>query len=986
MALCCVSIASAQSGFSIKSFTELTQDLDARVSYPELDQNGHKCALVKVYTTESNFSFDNGLLGVTKVIHKPELSEWWVYLPAKTMKLKIMHPVLGQLKDSDDGFYYFPAPLKEAACYRMELTTGKVIVTVEEERKQTGWLIISSQPDGADVYLTEDGVENYAGQTPFQKKLTYGSYNYRLKKPLYHDEVGVAVVDNTKVEPKIVLRPAFGSLRVTSTPVDAKVTLQNDSRTFTTPCTIEQIPSGTYKVNVVAPRYASFVQNVVIEDGKQALLDATLDARFAEVTINTLPGATITINGQVKGKGSCREELVEGIYDIEVSLANHRSVTRQIEVVAKQSQNLIIEPIPIYGSLDVITEPIFANVTINGKSYGDTPLSIEKMLIGDYEVVLCKAGYASVTKRVSITEGTQSTIEATLPQGREMTIRSDASGDEVFVDGTRVGVTPLTTNLAFGNHTIELHRAGKTTRADVNITTSGKEKEIVLSFGLMPRWSANITASQKAVLQKLIDSMVSVEGGTFTMGATSEQGSDVYSDEKPAHQVTLSDYMICKTEVTQEIWQAVMGSNPSKFKGSDLPVEEVSYKDCQEFIKKLNSLTGLQFRLPTEAEWEYAARGGSKSQGYKYSGSNDIGSVAWYYENSGNSRLNDNNWELDKLESNNCRTHAVATKSPNELGLYDMSGNVHEWCSDWYGDNSSGSQTNPKGPSSGSYHVIRGGRWGGSARNCRVSCRIPRNPDDGDCYLGLRLAHGEESQQQEIQTEPKFEYKTYTVNGVSFDMVSVAGGTFTMGATSEQGGDAESDEMPAHQVTLSDYMIGKTEVTQELWQAVMGSNPSEFSGYDLPVESVSWNDCQKFIKKLNKLTGLQFRLPTEAEWEYAAQGGNKSKGYKYSGSNDINSVAWYDSNSSSRIHAVATKIPNELGLYDMSGNVWEWCSDWYDAYNSGSQTNPKGASSGSRRVVRGGSWSSCASYSMVSYRYNYYPYYGINLLGLRLAL
>ena len=722
LVLCCVSIAGAQSGISVKSFTELSQDLDARVSYPELDQNGRKCALVKVYTTESNFSFDNGLLGVTKVIHKPELSEWWVYLPAKTMKLKIMHPQLGHLKDSEGGYYYFPSPLKEATCYYMELTTAKVTVVVEEERKQTGFLIINSQPEGADVYLTEDGVENYAGQTPFQKKLTYGSYNYRLKKSLYHDEVGVAVVDNTRVEQKIVLRPAFGSLRITSTPLGAKVSLQNDLHSYTTPCTIEHIPSGQHQVSIVAPRYASFSRVVDIIDGQQTELDATLDARFATVTINSLSGASIKVNGQEKGRGSYSEELGEGIYDIEVSLANHRSVMRQIEVVAKQPQTLTIEPTPIYGMLDIMTNPMYANVTINGKSYGDTPLSIEKMLIGDYEVVLSKTGYASVTKRVSITEGTQSTIEATLPQGREMTISSDASGDEVFVDGTKVGVTPLTTNLAFGNHTIELHRAGKTTKADVNITTSGKEKEIVLSF-LMPRWSANVTASQKAVLQKLIDSMVSVEGGTFTMGATSEQGSDAYSSEEPAHQVTLSDYMIGKTEVTQEVWQAVMGSNPSNFSGNNLPVEKVSWNDCQEFIKKLNSLTGLNFRLPTEAEWEYAARGGNKSKGYKYSGSNDIGSVAWYTSTTHNSG-----------------TKPVATNAPNELGLYDMSGNVYEWCSDWNGDYSSSSQTNPKGPSSGSNRVIRGGSWSDEARDCRVSNRYSGSLDLRGSFLGLRLA------------------------------------------------------------------------------------------------------------------------------------------------------------------------------------------------------------------------------------------------------
>ena len=464
--------------------------------------------------------------------------------------------------------------------------------------------------------------------------------------------------------------------------------------------------------------------------------------------------------------------------------------------------------------------------------------------------------------------------------------------------------------------------------------------------------------------------MVSVAGGTFTMGATSEQGSDADSDAKPTHNVTLSDFMIGKTEVTQELWQAVMGSNPSDFKGNNLPVENVSWNDCQEFIKKLNSLTGLQFRLPTEAEWEYAARGGNKSKGYKYSGSNDIGSVAWYWYNS------------------SPKTHAVATKSPNELGLYDMSGNVDEWCSDWYGDYSSGSQTNPKGPSSGSERVVRGGSWFSSGWTCRVSNRLSNTPDERNNYLGLRLAlaEGEEPETPDEPTEPEFEYKTYKVKGISFDMVSVAGGTFTMGATSEQGSDADNDEYPTHQVTLSDFMIGKTEVTQELWQAVMGSNPSYFSGNNLPVEKVSWNDCQEFIKKLNSLTGLQFRLPTEAEWEYAARGGNKSKGYKYSGSNDIGSVAWYSEHILLKTHTVATKSANELGLYDMSGNVYEWCSDWYGDYSSGSQTNPKGPYSGSFRVYRGGGWFNHEGYCRVSDRSRGNPDDRDDDLGLRLAL
>ena len=218
--------------------------------------------------------------------------------------------------------------------------------------------------------------------------------------------------------------------------------------------------------------------------------------------------------------------------------------------------------------------------------------------------------------------------------------------------------------------------------------------------------------------------MVYVSGGTFTMGATSEQGSDAYDREKPAHSVTLSGYYIGKYEVTQELWKAVMGSNPSRFKGDNLPVEQVSWDDVQEFLRKLNAMTGKRYRLPTEAEWEFAARGGNSSRGYKYSGSNSLGSVAWYYDNSGS------------------RTHAVGTKSPNELGIYDMSGNVWEWCQDWYGGSyyENSPRTNPKGPNSGSDRVRRGGSRGDYARFCRVSFRDDYTPDYRHYSLGIRLA------------------------------------------------------------------------------------------------------------------------------------------------------------------------------------------------------------------------------------------------------
>ncbi len=255
------------------------------------------------------------------------------------------------------------------------------------------------------------------------------------------------------------------------------------------------------------------------------------------------------------------------------------------------------------------------------------------------------------------------------------------------------------------------------------------------------------------------------------------------------------------------------------------------------------------------------------------------------------------------------------------------------------------------------------------------------------------LAAEEQRERERLQAKAKApsgssqgSNRTFTVGGVSFTMVAVEGGTFTMGATSEQGGDAYSDEKPAHKVTVSSFHIGQTEVTQELWEAVMGSNPSDFKGSNRPVEQVSWNDCQEFISRLNAKTGKTFRLPTEAEWEYAARGGSRSRGYKYSGSDNIYDVAWYNDNSGSTTHPVAIKRPNELGLYDMSGNVWEWCSDWYGAYSSSAQSNPTGSSTGSLRVYRGGGWDNNARNCRVSNRSrSSLDVRGINL-GLRLAL
>ena len=393
----------SQAQIVVKSFRKLDNDMTARIKAPKIDADGNICAIIKVGTTQNGFSWDIGTLDIISAEYHP--GECWLYVPQGVKRLTITHKNLGVLRD-----YFFQIPIEKATVYEMVLTTGKVITTVEETIVSQ-YLVITPEPADALVFIDD----KYVGKGAYQAKVITGNHTYRVEAPLYHNSAGVFEITDSKKELNIKLKPAFGYINVSSTPEsEATVTIDGKPVFQTTPFKSEAIASGEHKVQVEKEMYEPGIKNVTVIDGQTTTVDFVLKPTFADVTINVPEGTAIYLNNEKKSTGTWKGKLTAQIYSIEARLDHHRPAKKDIQVVANENQIVNLQPVPIYGSLDVETNPPGATLTLNGEEKGKTPEALNNLLIGDYQVLLEKQGYQPVNKSITIEEGKNTLVKENL--------------------------------------------------------------------------------------------------------------------------------------------------------------------------------------------------------------------------------------------------------------------------------------------------------------------------------------------------------------------------------------------------------------------------------------------------------------------------------------------------------------------------------------------------------------------------------------------
>ena len=678
--------------------------------YDHYDDNEEPMALIKISTVNIN-EYERKRLAfkgnrMTQIVKKYLNGQVWLYISHVADYIEISHP--------DYSLITFDLPETLCGFCVYEMTLENVIYQNRNDILNINYLLISSDQKNAEIFIDDE----YVGEGEVSRSFVIGTtHNWRIQSKFYHTESGsVTITSGDAVVVEKTMRPAYGYIKVDSKPEKDAIVYINGDRVGKTPYTSDKLESGNYKVKVVKEMYKPVEQTFSVTDGNTTNAVLNMEANFVNVTINADPQSDIYLDNEYKGKGSWSGRLLKGDHYAEARKMSHETSGKFFNLVPGNDVTITLdEPQPISGHLDINSSPMRADIYIDGKHYGQTPKIIRALSIGEHELKLTKPGFAELKKTITVQNGEILTVNENLQHEEEMSVSDEQPAN--VIDVVNVEEDDVAINQTVSDISNEVKEESNE-KEDAPIISIVQE-ESVDSVELFTLKNQTFTVNGVSF------TMIAVDGKTFQMGATPEQKLNAESDEMPVHSVTLSYYYIGETEVTQELWYAVMGENHSNFKGDKKPVEQISWNDCWKFIKNLNKLTGKEFRLPTEAEWEYAARGGNMTNGYRYSGGDNLENIAWYHDNSAS------------------QTHDVKTKDANELGIYDMSGNVWEWCADRYGKYESVSQTNPTGPSSGSYRILRGGSCFNMEWSCRVSERNYNSPGNKGNLLGLRLCLSE---------------------------------------------------------------------------------------------------------------------------------------------------------------------------------------------------------------------------------------------------
>ena len=723
--------------FCVAEFYLDQQDLSAQEENRD-DGDGALYAIIKVTSDNedgdlNDFSFDFNYLKNSKEMRDGEL---WVFVQRNAKNVTIRREGYKTVK------YALPQTIRAGKTYRMKLSVQQRVV----QQRILQFKVTPANESAVVKVKKEDSNEDYQlwgmvdAQGSIDRLLESGEYLYEISAESYKTAQGKVSLINGEgnyIE-KVSLTPNFGFLEISDDYgiAGAEVYI-NNLKVGTIPYKSGRMePRNDYQLMISnGELFKTYNSTIEIHQGETTIISPRLQSNFAETTIKVEDEAEIFLNGTSKGKGSWKGPLRAGVHDVECRLPNHISSKKQIVVKVDVPETHILDkPTPIEGSLYVKSNPSGAKIFLDGRDLGIvTPNKIDNVLIGAHKVTIMFDNYKQENVDINVNEDEIATVYVDL-SNTVIKLTLDNNNLSLKPEGT-VQLTP-TVYPEFANN-----KSVTWSSSNTDVATVDNEGNVTAVAG----GTATITAQSvsnsnvKATCQVLVAfdrtftvggvtfTMKLVEAGTFQMGAITGDG-----DETPVHSVTISqDYYIGETEVTQALWKAVTGKTPTsggsawakKYgRGNNYPAYYISYEDVLSFITKLNSMTGENFRMPTEAEWEFAARGGNKSKGYTCSGSNTIGDVAWYTNNSSS------------------KTQIIKTKAANELGIYDMSGNVYEWCSDWYGSYSSSAQTDPTGPNIGTRRVLRGGCWAGFAPLCRCADRSSNWPSFRGNYVGFRLA------------------------------------------------------------------------------------------------------------------------------------------------------------------------------------------------------------------------------------------------------